>query len=320
MSGRGGSRGDRGRGRGRGGAAPRARRVQQSTAAQVDHVIVDRPVPEVVLHQQRVPDESTHEVVSRPAKRARHPENDARKKLTMAPKPFLPCKCTTLKCDDFITADMVHAERLEYTKLRAFEKQHAHLTARMRCSKVADSVSYRFTYWFRAQEDNVEQQICRQMFQHVYGFSKKKMDTTRARMTGRHHDPFEVPGDVIGGSDRRGASSVVVRNRIDPEVLDQVREEAFLIIKQHGTPSHYQSRHAKATISLPASFTVRVIWLKVLKKIDLEYTRQYELSLAAGAPVAAIPVISLRRFEDLWRNEFGYAKRQARRVAGDADE
>ncbi|XXQ37772.1 Uncharacterized protein PBTT_08708 [Plasmodiophora brassicae] len=112
------------------------------------------------------------------------------------------------------------------------------------------------------------------------------------------------------GMDGRGKSNVVVHNRTPHNVLEIAR--AFIVsqLKQFGEALHYLQEEQAQVIYMPADQSPSSLWRQLLNDHDRVASQQLQEALALQVELAASfePIITERRFIDLFAAEFGYVK------------
>lgn len=166
--------------------------------------------------------------------------------------------------------------------------------------------------------DGVQIEICRKAFMNVFGLGSVKLTNLIKRMTNRYHinssnpDNDEIAVDAVAniGSDGRGKSKVNVWNRTSDAILDMARDLIRSQLVEHGVTSHYVSEKYSDIIFMPPDQSPDSLWCTLLRKHDQVSFQQLENSIRMeeNLGVKFKPIITKRRFQKLFSEEFGYVR------------
>ena len=291
----------------------RGRRIIPSLATPVStsEVVCVPEMPVTVLRPSSVPDSFDHAIIACSRKRAAKPAEWKKKQKTHEMRPVRECECTKecIQKLNGISSRIIEEYRKRYEQSRDWTIQTNLLASMVDVSRYSTG-SFRYSFAIPGV-DGVKISICRTAFKNIFSLSNDKLSNLTKRLTGQNSGLNTDNGSISAiGLDGRGRSKLCVKNRVHAEIIISARTFLIAQVKKHGVPSHYLQGQSSA-IYMPSSCSIKELWLAFLEEEDPEFFSLMSSAREAQTPLdqeILKPLMTKRRFHDLFVSEFGYVK------------
>lgn len=286
---------------------PSSRARFSRTITVANEAINIQPVGLVSVPQKEV--EPDWEPNLRPKKRVVNKDQWKRRKLSLVRRDYQSCGCTRLNCGSKFSEEDIKTIRDHFISIREYADQQTFLfgLVRMKHNRLPSdddehAVSRRatFQYFLPCKSSNyTEVRVCFKQFLNMFSINHSRLEKIQDE---------KRRGLLSPRADQRGKHSNRP-NKISAPLRNNIIDHVVEVIQRHGQRSHFLRRHAEGTIYLPHTFSIRAIWEAFLERHQpafLEEQRQVDQYVIAERSLS--PMVTLRRFSDLFNEVFGFIK------------